>query len=335
MNRQKTLYQPKISILIPLHNSAKYFNSTIKTILNQSYENLEILFHDDASNDETRKILEDLTIKDSRVKYIFSDTNIGSGYSRNKLIEASTGNFIFFIDDDDEFLSPKIIERCVKYLKPNLEILSTQFKYKFDDLGIKIPINNIVKTLKINPSPMHYYLNTTTFAWGHFFNKKFLYDIDVNFSKVKKYEDIAEMGNIFSKCKNFKRTLIYSIIYHRKTNSLSSFDKNYINKIECINQAYKFNLENIVSNLKNDISFKILKKTVNSLFMEHLSLISVYYINLKNRNLKKEFKKFIKDIYPSILEIYNGFDVKIKYRRISDLPVFVTKFLYKKPKVKK
>lgn len=158
MNRQKTLYQPKISILIPLHNSAKYFNSTIKTILNQSYENLEILFHDDASNDETRKILEDLTIKDSRVKYIFSDTNIGSGYSRNKLIEASTGDFIFFIDDDDEFLSPKIIERCVKYLKPNLEILSTQFKYKFDDLGIKIPINNIVKTLKINPSPMHYFI---------------------------------------------------------------------------------------------------------------------------------------------------------------------------------
>lgn len=329
MKNNRVIYRPKISLLVPLHNSEKQFFSTIKTILNQNYENLEIVFHDDASDDNTLMLLQELVKKDNRVKYIQSINNIGLGPSRNKLIEAATGDFIFFIDDDDEFVNNKVISRCIKNLKPNLDILSTQFKYKFDDTNWKLPINNMVKCLKINPSPMEYYLNTVTFAWGHFFNKKFLESINVNFSRVKKYEDIAEMGHIFSACKNFKKTLIYSIIYHRKTHSLSSFDENFVNKICNINNAYYLNLKSIVENLNETQNMKILNKIANYLFMEHLSLISVYFLNLKDKNLKEEFREFIGKIFPDILKIYKNFKVKIRYKKISDLPVFITKFLYK------
>lgn len=328
--KNKTNYLPLISILIPVHNSENDFNSSIKTVLNQTYQNLEIIFHNDASTDNTEKILKELSKNDSRIRYINSYPNVGIGISRDKLIKEAKGEFVFFIDSDDDLANPKIIEKAAKHLKNNLDILSTQFKYKFDYKLGKPIINNMVKSLKIKPTAIQYYSETTIFSWGHFFRLNFLKEANANFGKIKNYEDIAEMGNLFSKCKNFKKINLYSIIYHRKNNSLSCFDQNYQNKIIQINKAYELNVKIISSNLKNNLSFNDLNKIINNVFMEHLSLISVYYLNIKNKDLKKEFKSFINNIYLEILDIYQDFDIKIKYHHISDLPIFLVKFLFKK-----
>ncbi|WP_406615593.1 glycosyltransferase family 2 protein [Mycoplasmopsis hyopharyngis] len=335
MKSKKTIYSPLVSILIPLHNSAQYFSSTILTILNQTYPNLEIIFHNDCSTDNTKELVEQIMKNDPRVKLIDSETNVGIGISRNRLIEKAQGEFIFFIDSDDEFVNNKVIERCVKHLNPNIDILSTQFKYQFDLKFGKPIINNMVKSLKIKPTALEYYLETTTFSWGHFIRLDFLKSCDVDFGKIPKYEDIAEMGNIFSKCKKFKKLMLYSIIYHRRNDTLSAFDDKFIEKIEHINQAYKLSLEMLYNNIKNDFSLEKINKMVNFLFMEHLSLISVYFLSIKNKEIKSKFKDYINQIFEQkILKIYEGFNVKIRFHKISDFTVLLTKSLYKRSKNK-
>lgn len=94
----------KVSIIVPVYNTAKYLPACIESILNQTYENLEIIFVDDGSTDDSNKILASYAKKDSRVK-IINQKNSGQSAARNKGLKYATGDFISFIDSDDEIAS--------------------------------------------------------------------------------------------------------------------------------------------------------------------------------------------------------------------------------------
>ena len=93
------MVNPLISVVIPLYNKAKFICETLDSVLQQDYSNLEILVVNDASTDESLKVIK--TYSDSRIKIINNKTNQGLSESRNIGIKNSKGELIALLDADD------------------------------------------------------------------------------------------------------------------------------------------------------------------------------------------------------------------------------------------
>ena len=89
-----------ISIIVPIYNVQKYLDRCMKTLLNQTYRNIEIILVDDESPDECPKMCEEYTKIDQRVKVIHKK-NGGLGFARNSGLEIAQGKYIIFVDSDD------------------------------------------------------------------------------------------------------------------------------------------------------------------------------------------------------------------------------------------
>lgn len=89
-----------LSIIIPVYNKDKYIHECLSSLLSQSYSDFEIIVIDDGSTDNSKQIISDFVLKDSRVN-LFSGTNVGVSAARNKGIEYAQGEFIMFVDADD------------------------------------------------------------------------------------------------------------------------------------------------------------------------------------------------------------------------------------------
>lgn len=105
-----------VSIMIPTYNQEDFIEATIKSALNQSYQNLEIIVSDDCSTDQTRKITSNFI--DSRVKYYRNDHNIGrvANY-RKTLFERAQGEYVVNLDGDDLFIDNNFIEDAIDLIK--------------------------------------------------------------------------------------------------------------------------------------------------------------------------------------------------------------------------
>lgn len=105
---------PLVSVVMPTYNRASLLRCALRSVFAQTYGNLEIICVDDASSDSTEEVLK--ACGDPRLRYIRHETNRGGSAARNTGIRAATGDYIAFLDDDDEWLPAKI-ERQLKVLE--------------------------------------------------------------------------------------------------------------------------------------------------------------------------------------------------------------------------
>ncbi|MFC1488228.1 glycosyltransferase family 2 protein [Thermodesulfobacteriota bacterium] len=114
-----------VSVVLPTYNSDKYIADSIKSILNQTYSELELIVVDDASADDTVKIIQ--SFQDYRIKLLQNETNIGLAGSLNKGIKNAQGDYIARMDHDDNAF-PDRIEKQVNYMRshPETGVCGTQ-----------------------------------------------------------------------------------------------------------------------------------------------------------------------------------------------------------------
>jgi glycosyltransferase involved in cell wall biosynthesis len=110
---------PKFSIIIPAYNNAEFLVETIRSCLNQTFPNFELIVVNDASPDNTDEIMR--TFDDHRIKYLIHKKNKGLSAARNTGIRASTGEYIALLDGDDIF-HPKKLEIHYDFLEQHPEI---------------------------------------------------------------------------------------------------------------------------------------------------------------------------------------------------------------------
>ena len=111
--------RPKVSVIIPTYNRDNYLYSAVKSVLNQTFEDFEIIVVDDASTDNTKQIID--KFDDKRIRYIRHKENKGGSAARNTGIKLSKGKFIAFLDDDDLWM-PSKLEKQLDHINKNLEI---------------------------------------------------------------------------------------------------------------------------------------------------------------------------------------------------------------------
>ncbi|MGP2571268.1 glycosyltransferase [Ornithobacterium rhinotracheale] len=115
-------YKPKdrglVSIILPCYNAEEFLKECIDSILSQTYQNWELIIIDDASKDSTEKIIK--SFKNSRIKYLKNNKNLGVVKSLNKGIKKAQGKYIARIDADDR-MAPQRLERQIAFLFQNPE----------------------------------------------------------------------------------------------------------------------------------------------------------------------------------------------------------------------
>ncbi len=122
----------KLSVIIPAYNVATWLPRCVESVINQTYRNLEILIIDDGSTDETSQIADEYAEKDNRIRAIHQE-NAGLVSVREVGIELSTGQYVGFIDGDDEIASDmyeRLINNALKY---DAEISQCGILYCFYD----------------------------------------------------------------------------------------------------------------------------------------------------------------------------------------------------------
>lgn len=123
-------YNPKISIIVPVYNTdEKSLKKAINSVLKQRYNNWELCISDDASKEETKKVLKEFVGKDPRIKIVFRKDRGGISTASNQALELATGEFIGLLDHDDE-ISPNALYEVVKTLN---EKPDTDFIYSDED----------------------------------------------------------------------------------------------------------------------------------------------------------------------------------------------------------
>ena len=106
-----------ISIIIPVYNAELFLDECIKSLIKQTYKNLEIIFIDDGSKDESKKIIEKYLNIDSRIKYFYKE-NGGACSARNKGLEEMTGEYVCFVDSDD-YVENDYVNKLYSSIKEN------------------------------------------------------------------------------------------------------------------------------------------------------------------------------------------------------------------------
>lgn len=125
--------RPTISVGLPIYNAEKYLRTSIESVLNQTYSDLELIIADNASTDATQQICEEYAQNDSRIRYYRNEKNMGATWNFNYTFELSRGTYFKWASYDDN-ISLNFLEVCLKALQerekdgyvccwPNTEII--------------------------------------------------------------------------------------------------------------------------------------------------------------------------------------------------------------------
>lgn len=124
---------PTVSVILPTHNRADVLDRAIRSVLNQTYSNLELIVVDAASSDGTPEVVQ--AIDDKRLRCVRLNSDPGPAATRNEGIEVARGKYIAFVDDDDEWDRTKLAKQVsvLKESAENVALVYCWMKYVYED----------------------------------------------------------------------------------------------------------------------------------------------------------------------------------------------------------
>lgn len=190
-----------ISIIVPIYGVEKYLNKSIKSIVEQTYENLEIILVDDGSLDNCATICDEWAKKDKRIKVIHK-VNGGIADARNVGIAAASGDYIGFVDSDD-YIEKEMYEKLYRTIKQeNADIVMCNLE-KLEENGTKILLDSPIKN-EIFDGKEAIRRISGDYSWYYIvlWNKLYARDIlgDIVFPMGKIHEDEFVFHRIYFKC---------------------------------------------------------------------------------------------------------------------------------------
>lgn len=139
--------EPKISVIIPVYNGAKFLPRSISSVINQTHKNWELVIVDDGSTDNSKEVVSEYVKKDSRIQY-YSQPNSGTpAKPKNTAMKYVQGEYVAYLDQDDEWLPEKLEKQLAVFKKyPNEKIgLVGCEAYIVDEKGLFLGISPTVK----------------------------------------------------------------------------------------------------------------------------------------------------------------------------------------------
>ncbi len=225
-NQVSSILEPdRVSIIIPIYNTAKYLDACLDSILAQDYNNLQIILVNDKSTDRSLNICHKYQKKDERIVIIENNHNVGLAKSRNAGIRKIDGKYLMFIDSDD-FIAYGSIQKLVKTAqKTNSDIV----EYAFSEVSEQIEYNNTRFISKLTTHSSDEVLeNLFThrkpgFARIEVWNKFYKSDLfkKVRFPDARYAEDLAIIVDIYLDAKKITFLPERLYFYRKRPDSLT------------------------------------------------------------------------------------------------------------------
>ena len=258
MSQEKAL----ISIIIPVYKVEKYLEKCIQSLINQTYENLQIILVDDGSPDNCGKICDEYAKKDHRIEVIHK-SNGGLSDARNKGLEIAKGEYIGFVDSDDYIEADmyEVLYNLLKQYNADVSICNfytvSQGKISIKNADNGINEYNRIEILK----EILLDKNIQSYAWNNLYKKE-LFD-EIKYPIGKKYEDIGTTFYLLEKCNKVVVTGKSEYYYINRQDSIVNnvTESTITDYIELIMQRYDYIEKNIkeLSSYNKDYLKRILK----------------------------------------------------------------------------
>ncbi len=236
----------KISVIIPAYNVENYIRRCLDSLVNQTYENMEILVVNDGSTDKTAQIAGEYTERYPGKVFLFSKENEGQAEARNFALARATGEYIGFVDSDD-FVSTKMYELLYREAEENGCDLVTCGYYGCDDVTGEITVYQTGYRGEFNQSiydnPMILRINSP-YPWNKLYTKELLDRAGFRFPKGMIFEDLCAVFPLFLDARKVGRVheKLYYYIKGRKGGTISTFNEKHgqiIDALQIMNDAYQ------------------------------------------------------------------------------------------------
>lgn len=290
----------KISIVVPMYNAEKYLNECINSILNQEYKNLEIIVVDDHSTDNSVLIIKEFQKKHSNI-FLYSTVGKGLGAARNTALKYATGEYIMFIDSDDEI--PETA--CVNLIEAML---------KNDSTDLVIGNMNLYKETGKEPMIEFELLHGTSMdvdsierfpaligsqtACNKLYKKNIIDAFDLKFPEGLWHEDLYFNTVYLSHCKRIQiiRDVVY---YYRKFEGEQTITSNFSSEQYALDRMTV--LEMVINKLKSQNSKEIL-----NLFK--IYTLKKFLLPFENQVFKKYDEVFSEKMFYKINKLFKEFE---------------------------
>lgn len=268
-----------ISIIVPIYKVEKYIRQCVDSIINQTYEDIEIILVDDGSPDNCPQICDDYAKTDSRVKVVHKE-NGGLMSARQAGLKAATGEYIGFVDGDD-WIEPDMYEQfaaVIEKYNPDMALCEFYFAYpQKDELSsqkLSKPYfekadmeNEIYPTMLFKDTFYSFGINPC--CWSKVFKKEILeHNLNKVTTKIRIGEDAAFVYPCLLEAENI--AYVDKFLYHYRINQ------------ESMTKAYDVNMEDTIL-LPYDILSKAFDKDKYN-FSSQLNYYLLYLVNMVIRN---------------------------------------------------
>lgn len=212
--------KPLVSIVMPVYNVEKYLRETLNSIVNQTYQNFEVICVDDGSTDKSLDILKEYKKKDIRFK-IIQQKNQYAGVARNNGMRVSKGKYIMFLDSDDVFEKKMLASLVSVAEKENTDIVFFGF-YHFKNNLNHHSLMGIPYSSKGICSPSDHKEDIFRIAqgvpWNKFYNREFVMQTGLQFQELQSNNDVFFSKTIVVEA---ERLLFLNkrFVYYRISNS--------------------------------------------------------------------------------------------------------------------
>ncbi|MEM0950285.1 MAG: glycosyltransferase [Pseudomonadota bacterium] len=191
---QEVAQTPTVSVIVPVYNVEQYLEECLRSIMRQTFREIEIIVINDQSPDNSQDIVDRLVAEDPRIKPIMMKQNSGQGFARNAALDVARGEFVFFLDSDDALMDAHVIGDCVAAAQRTGADLVRVQKAVFKDGS---PVDTAVidrgeesfsveNTIE-NPLDEHWVLRSWHF-WNYLYARRLIEDNEVRF-KTRQWEE--------------------------------------------------------------------------------------------------------------------------------------------------
>ncbi len=305
----------KVSVIIPVYNVEKFLKRCVDSIINQSYDNLEILLIDDGSIDNSGVICDDYSKKDKRI-IVIHKKNEGLGLTRNVGIEYSTGKYLMFVDSDDYIEKNTVKDSIKTIIKDDSDIVMYGLKRirnngKINDL-VPNPEKKIYIGKEIVDNMLPDYINDDPFknikrnftgsSCTCLYKKSIIVDNDIKYESERNIisEDTYMMFNLL---KHVNKVSIINKCYYNYCDNFSSLSHSYRGDRFAKLKTYydKCNTLFKKNNYNSEVYLRFNYLFLNFVFANFKTIINCE--NLKMIDKYKEFQNIILDeLYVSIID---------------------------------
>ena len=228
-NEERDINHPRISVLIPVYNASAFLDKSIGSLINQTFEDFEIVCVNDGSKDNSLDILKDYSSRDNRIKVIDQE-NGGCGAARNTAFRNAKGDYVYFFDPDD-FVALDTLERFYENMIFNDSDFVVCRGNSFNDDGfintrLFFNYRRYFKNINFNKFVFNYndekriVLNDYFAPWSKLYKKEFLENNNMMFNVGLAFDDVPFHVKSMIKAKRISH--VNRSLYHYRVDNADS-----------------------------------------------------------------------------------------------------------------